>query len=86
VSDLIKYRRLTVFSDWHLDEILRIEPNFCPVKPYVVNYNLLGCSGILLTDGEYVIELEGLWKYVKLSNFEKPPKVIREGVEWYLFS
>ena len=86
MSDLIRYRRLVGFSDWHLDEILKIEPNFCPINPYIINYNLLGEIGVLLTDGEYIFKLKGIWKYVQLSDFEKPPKVIREAAEWFLFS
>lgn len=86
MSDLIRYRRLIAFSDWHLDEMLKIEPNFCPINPYVINYNLLGEIGVLLTDGEYIFKLKGIWKYVQLSDFEKPPKVIREAAEWFLFS
>ena len=84
-KNLIKYRKVTMITSAHIHKLLEYEYNFCPVNPYLVNYNLLGKFGTLITDGEYVLELEGVWRGLEVGNYEDPPKVIRESIECFLF-
>ena len=83
----ITFRRLENKTNLHINDIKKVNKDFCSIHPYFINVNLGKDIRCLLCDGEHIIDVTEWSGFgLSLSNKVDPSEKVRDLINNFVFN